>query len=91
MNKNWRAGNYQEKKWPKVLKMTALKGKAIRQKRRMLLNKKISVLEKLLEKLKIQRCEAASESEKLKYEKRLNLKLKELSQMLIEKDGMGTI
>ncbi len=91
VNRTFGAGKYQEKKWPKVLKMTALKGQLIRQKRRLILSNKISDIEKTLEKLKLNKSEAVSSAEKMKFEEKIQLKLKELCHILIEKENMGSI
>ena len=91
VNRTFGAAKYQEKKWPKVLKMTALMGKAIRQKRRKLLSQKISSIEKSLEGLKIQKANALSPEDIIQLEERIKMKLLELSEILIEKNDMGVI
>ena len=91
VNATFGAGKYQEKKWPKVLKITALKGKAIRQKRRKILVNKATNVEKTLEKLKLQKSQTLSRAEKMKIEEKIQLKLKDLCHILIEKENMGTI
>ena len=91
VRRTFKIDSNKEKDWQRVLKLTALKGKVIREKKRKLLKKKIYMVEKSINKLKASLSILTEQEDLLEKNYELRLKIIELSQLLNEKESMGSI